>query len=171
MRSLVFGIAGLLWLIFDISSYHEAISDVLSDDITTQKRWGALSGCIFLLVHSLGGIVALYAAIAVLTEPYGLVLNRNGQVIVRSLLWRRRIAINSIQSIELERRQDSDLVWSSYVCIQHDLGQLALPIFKGYETFADKLRCVYPAIEIINIESPTILLIGTHFERLITGLF
>jgi hypothetical protein len=149
--SLAFGTAGGLWLGVDLSFSHEAISNALWGDLTSQQKWGALFDCMFFLIHGVGGIVFLSGAIAALTDPYGLVLNRNGQVIVRSLLWRRRIAIKSVQSIELERRQDPDLSWSSYVCIQHDRGQLALPLFKGHEKFAQQLRTVCPAIEIINI--------------------
>jgi hypothetical protein len=150
--SLALGGIGILLLKMDIGFLLKDMSDAWLGDHTRLDRYGlALFSLVFHAIFSLGGLVLLYGAITLLTEPCRLQLNGKGQLIVRCLLWRERIAIESIKSVELERLQDADLSWSTVISIKYEFGKLVLPLFKGYEKFAKELRAVCPEIEFINI--------------------
>ena len=150
--SLALGIVGFFWFVLDVGFSLEAMSDALWGDLTLEGRWSASFGSVFLLIHSAGGIIFLLGAIEIWCSPYRLIFDGNGQLIILSLPGHKRIAVEDIQTVELKQKDDETV--PSGIRLQHADGEVILPLFKGHEKFVNKLKNVYPAIEIINKNSP-----------------
>jgi hypothetical protein len=149
---------GALWFAIDLGLCLHAVADALWGDLTLAARWWALFGSVFFLVHSVGGIAFLSVAIEFWREPHRLIIDGNGQLIIQNLIGRKRIAVENIQTVELELGQRYDETVSPGIRLLHSEGKVNLPLFKEHEKFLNNLKTTCPAIKIIskNLLAPPI---------------
>ena len=116
------------------------------------KLWEKLVVVLMFLPHSLGCIVLLVASVTTWADPYKLIIDGKGGLILRSVVRARRIAIEDIKAVVLARLQNGEeSADTPDLCIKLSRGKLKLPRFAEGEEFLKALKAVHPAIVVETV--------------------
>ena len=107
---------------------------------------------LMVLPHSLFCIVLFIASVATWADPYKLMFDGEGGLILRSMVHARRIAIEDIKAVVLARQQNGEENTDAPdICFKLSRGKLKLPRFAERDEFLKVLKAVHPAIVVETV--------------------
>lgn len=102
--------------------------------------------------HGLFGISFIVESVVIWSDPYKLIFDGKGGLILRSVVRARRIAIEDIKAVILARQQNGEEgADAPDICTKLSRGKLKLPRFAEREEFLKALKAVHPAIVIETV--------------------
>lgn len=102
--------------------------------------------------HGFASILTLVLSVTTWADPYKLIFDSKGGLILRSVMRARRIAIEDIKAVVLARQQNGEeSADAPDICIKLSRGKLKLPRFAEREEFLKVLKAVHPTIVIETV--------------------
>ena len=97
--------------------------------------------------HSFACILTFVLSFTTWADPYKLILDGKGGLILRSMVRARRIAIEDIKAVVLARQQNGEeSADAPDICTKLSRGKLKLSRFAAREEFLNALKAVHPAL-------------------------
>ena len=126
-----------------------AISQFPWDDSTVGQMLMIL---LFASLYGFSGISGFVESVMIWFNPYKLIFDSKGGLILRSVARARRIAIEDIKAVILARQQNGEEGTDAPdICTKLSRGKLKLPRFAEREEFLKALKAVHPAIVIETV--------------------
>lgn len=102
--------------------------------------------------HSFACILSFFLSITTWADPYKLILDGKGGLILRSVVRARRIATEDIHAVVLARQQNGEESADAQdICTKLSCGKLKLSRFAEREEFLKALKAVHPAIVVETV--------------------
>jgi hypothetical protein len=116
------------------------------------KSWQRLVMVLMVSPHSLACIGLIIVSVTTWADPYKLIFDGKGGLILRSVVRARRIAIEDIKAVVLARQQNGEeSADAPDICTKLSRGKLRLPRFAEREEFLKALKAVHPMIVIETV--------------------
>lgn len=116
------------------------------------KLWEKLVVAIMVSPHSLACLGLFIASIVIWADPYKLIFDGKGGLILRSVVRARRVAIEDIKAVVLARQQNAEeSADAPDICIKLSRGKLKLCRFAEREEFLKALKAANPAIVVETV--------------------
>jgi hypothetical protein len=114
--------------------------------------WQMLMILLIASPHGLFSIGILVASIVIWANPYKLIFDGKGGLILRSVVRAQRIAIEDIKAVVLARQQNGEeSADAPDICTKLSRGKLKLSRFAEREEFLKVLKAVHPAIVVETV--------------------